>query len=223
MNLYFLVEGRRTEPQIYRRWLNHAFPELQEVTSAKRMTSSCFRIRSAGGYPQILQRLEGAVQEINSSGISLDALFVCVDAEEESYHERYEKVTTFLQKLDPSFHFVVIVQDCCIETWQLGNRSLLRPPPRTQALRELKSFYDVSRDDPEKMPTRAGYETRAGFHIDYLKSVLRDRGLRYTKKSIGTVGDSRHLGALVLRHEDTSHLRSFGRLVTAWRELGAEL
>jgi hypothetical protein len=230
LNLYFLLEGRHTEPQLYRRWLTHALPDLREVKHASELAGKCYRVRSAGGYPQILDRIRGSVEEVISAGVPLDQLFVCLDAEEESYDVRYARVATFLQELSPPFRHTVIVQDCCVETWLLGDRSLLRPPPRTEEMRRLRAFYDVRRDDPEGMPKQEGYATRARFHLEYLKAVVRDRNagrprerLRYSKRKVGYFGRPSHLQALVARCDETGHLRSFGHLLTAWRELGAEI
>ncbi len=230
MNLYFLLEGKRTEPQLYRRWLGHALPDLREVRHASELTEGGFRLRSAGGYPQILDRIRGSVEEVESSGIRLDQFFVCLDAEEASYDGRYAEVAAFLQALSPSFLFTVIVQNCCIETWLLGDRSLLRPPPRTEELRDLRSYYDVGRDDPEVMPARAGYGTRARFHLAYLKAVIRDRNagrtrerIRGTKRKVSYFGQPSHFRALVERRDETGHLESFGHLLTAWRGLGAAI
>ncbi len=230
MNLYFLLEGKRTEPQLYRRWLAYALPDLCEVRHASELDGGSFRLRSAGGYPQILDRIRGSVDEVESSGIRLDQFFVCLDAEEASYDQRYAEVAAFLQALSPSFLCTVIVQNCCVETWLLGDRSLLRPPPRTEELRDLQSYYDVSRDDPEDMPARAGYATRARFHLAYLKAVIRDRNagrirerFRYSKRRVGHFGQPSHLRALVDRHDETRHLNSFGHLLNAWRDLGAEI
>ncbi len=230
MNLYFLLEGKRTEPQLYRRWLRHALPDLPEVRHAGELTDGGFRLRSAGGYPQILDRIRGSVEEVESTGVRLDQFFVCLDAEEESYDERHARVAEFLQGLNPSFGFTVIVQNSCIETWFLGDRSLLRPSPKTDELRDLRSYYDVSRDDPEDMPAPAGYATRARFHFAYLKAVLRDRNagrsrerFRYSKRNVGYFGESSHFRALIERRDETGHLNSFGHLLTAWRWLGAEI
>ncbi len=191
MNLYFLLEGRRTE---------------------------------------ILQRIAGSVDEVKRADVSLETFFVCLDAEEESYDDRYAEVVGLLQKLSPPFHFTVIIQDCCIETWLLGNRPLLRPVTRTAELRELMEFYNVRVRDPEGMPKKEGYETRARFHGDYFKAVLRDRsrglkeeGLRSTKRRIGIVGERQYFESLIERHEETQHLRSFGHLLSAWRGLGARI
>ncbi len=230
MNLYFLLEGKRTEPQLYRRWLAHALPDLQEVRHASELIDGGFRLRSAGGYPQILDRIRGSVEEVESSGIQLDQFFVCLDAEEASYDERYAEVAAFLQALNPSFLFTVIIQNCCVETWLLGDRSLLRPPPKTDELRDLRSYYDVGRDDPEYMPARSGYATQARFHHAYLKAVIRNRNagrtqerFRYSKRQVGYFGQPSHLQSLVERRDETGQLESFGHLLTAWRGLGAEI
>ncbi len=230
MNLYFLLEGKRTEPQLYRRWLKYALPNLREVGHASELTDGGFRLRSAGGYPQILDRIRGSVDEVESSGVRLDQFFVCLDAEEDSYDERYAEVAKFLQALSPSFRFIVIVQNCCIETWLLGDRSLLRPPPKTDELRDLRAYYDVSRNDPEDMPARAGYATRARFHLAYLKAILRDRNtgrsrerFRYSKRHVGYFGQLSHFRALVERRDQTEHLKSFGHLLSAWRGLGTAI
>ncbi len=174
MNLYFLLEGKRTEPQLYRRWLRHALPDLHEVRHVGELTDGGFMLRSAGGYPQILERIRESVADIESSGVPLHQFFVCLDAEEDS--------------------------------------------------------YDVSRDDPEDMPVRAGYATRARFHFAYLKAVLRDRSagrtresFRYSKRQVGYFGEWSHFRALIERRDETGHLASFGHLLTAWRGLGAEI
>jgi hypothetical protein len=230
LNLYFLLEGKRTEPQLHRRWLAYALPDLREARNASELAGNGFRLRSAGGYPQILDRIRGSVQEVEASGVRLDQFFVCLDAEEETYHERYARASRFLQELSPSFHATVIVQHCCIETWLLGDRSLLRPPPKTDELRELRAYYDVSLYDPEEMPAGVGYATRALFHQDYLKAIVRDRNagraherIRYTKRRVGYFGQPSHFRALVQRRDEIEHLASFGHLLTAWRGLDAEI
>jgi hypothetical protein len=231
LRLYFLLEGRQSEPQLYRYWLAHAFPELREVRHASELEAGCYRLKSAGGYPEILKTIRASVSEVESCGVPLDEFFLCLDAEEESYEERYREAADQLHKLSPSFRSTVIVQDCCIETWLLGDRSLLRPPPQTQERRDLQAFYDVRSNDPEGLPRAEGYATRARFHFAYLKAVLRDRNrgrkelFRYSKKKVGSFyfSEPSAFQALVRRHDDFGHLRSFGHLLTSWRGLGAEL
>ncbi len=75
-------------------------PDLREVRHASELTDDSFRLRSAGGYPQILDRIRGSVDEVQSAGVRLDEFFVCLDAEEESYDERYARVAGFLQQED---------------------------------------------------------------------------------------------------------------------------
>lgn len=226
MNLYFLVEGKRTEPQLYRRWLRVFFPDHREVTHASELDGRSFRIRSAGGYPAILQRLQESCDEVRSSGRSIDRFFLCLDAEDESYQARYQEASQAIQRLSPAFPFVVVIQDCCVETWLLGNRSLTRRPPKTPELQELRADYDVHQRDPELLPQAEGFATRARFHLHYLKAILQNYGdtnfpLNYSKNDVGYFGRPEALKALIDRHDETGHLRSFGVLLAEMRSLGA--
>ncbi len=227
MNFYFLVEGKRTEPQLYRKWLRFLFPDHREVPHASELDGRSYRIRSAGGYPAILQRLRESCEEVRSSGKNIDRFFLCLDAEGESYTERYQEASFALQRLAPSFPFVVIVQDCCVESWLLGDRGLTRRPARGADLQALRRDYDVYDRDPELLPMAQGFATRARFHLHYLKAILRDHGdshpaLRYSKNDVGYFGRPEAFKALAGRHDETSHLRSFGFLLSEWRSLGAQ-
>lgn len=51
MNLYFLVEGRRTEKKVYRAWIHHVFPDLHEATTIEEVESNHFFLISGDGYP----------------------------------------------------------------------------------------------------------------------------------------------------------------------------
>ncbi len=227
MNFYFLVEGKRSESQLYRRWLSITFPDHSEVAHAAELDGRSFRIRSAGGYPAVLQRLRESCDEVASSGRRLDRFFLCLDAEEDSYADRYREASAAFQRLSPSFPFVVIVQDCCVETWLLGDRGLTRRPARTFELRALRETYDVNLEDPEMLPGDPGFATRARFHQHYLKTILRDHdegnfSLNYTKSDVGYFGRPGAFKALASRHDETGHLQSFGRLLAEWRSLGAQ-
>lgn len=228
MNFYLLVEGKSTEPKLYRKWLRYLFPDHREVSHASELDGQSFRIRSAGGYPLVLKLLRESCEEIQASGKRLDRFFLCLDAEEQSYAARYQEASQALQRLTPPFPFVVIVQDCCIETWLLGDRGLTRRPARKPLLQSLRAGYDVQVKDPELLPTGAGFATRARFHLHYLKAVLQDREdsslpLHYSKSDVGYFGRLEALRALANRNDETGHLQSFGILLAEWRSLGAQL
>ncbi len=225
MNLYFIVEGE-TEKKIYRSWLSHVFPSLRFVGRAEDVTEDCIRLLSGKGYPQYLNLIDEIIEEI--AGIvqdRVDHLFVCVDSEELSFEERHQEVTDRISQRHPPYRWSVIIQNCCIETWLLGNQRFFRPNPQRERLRGFKGFYDVSQLDPEKMGWHPEFQLRASFHFEYLREMIRDRSprLSYTKKKPGPTTERSYLRALADRHRQTDHIQSFGQLVAAWRQLGAEI
>jgi hypothetical protein len=48
-----LVEGERTEPKIYRKWVEYSFPKLTFVSQIQSVTNDCYCIFAGGGYPKI--------------------------------------------------------------------------------------------------------------------------------------------------------------------------
>ncbi len=50
MNLYLLVEGRRTEARIYHSWIARLFPGVRLAERPEDVTENCFRLISGGGY-----------------------------------------------------------------------------------------------------------------------------------------------------------------------------
>lgn len=109
---------------------------------------------------------------------------------------------------------LIVVADCCVETWLLGHRKIVARNPESRALRDHLAFYDVINDDPERMD-RPGptWPTRAGYHCEYLQEVFRERNLSFTKKHPGFAADKTYLKALQERVADTPHLRSFAELL----------
>jgi len=228
MNLFFLVEGEKTEVKIYKKWVEHTFPQLTFVKNIQLVTTNCFCIFPAGGYPKIFtdepSPLDICLTDITKHG-SIDHFFICLDSEEEDYKIRFKEVETELETLNEigisssvqtSIH--IIVQHCCIETWFLGNTKMLRKNPQSQNLLEFKKFYDVSINDPELMDCPDGYLTKASFHLEYLKKMLKEKNpnLTYTKKYQGPTTEKAYLEALRQRCEKTGHLSSLKRLFDIW-------
>ena len=56
MNLLFLVEGGKTEPKVYKAWLQHLFPSLTFVVRPEDMTMNTCRIIAGNGYPSMVDR-----------------------------------------------------------------------------------------------------------------------------------------------------------------------
>jgi hypothetical protein len=224
VNLDFLVEGDRTEPRVYREWLRHRFPMLTQVEQIDQVTSNCYILFRGNGYPSCLKRIGRVLADIRDRPV-IDHFFVCVDAEERSYDDKFAEISQVIANMEaqtgvrakhPRLTAHVIVQHCCIETWFLGHAKMLRRNPTSIRLGEMKSFYDVSLADPEAMGRPRGYVTRASFHLAYLQEMLREQGKIYSKTSPGVVLEQNYLDALRLRCTSTGHLPSLQRLFTAW-------
>lgn len=231
MNLYFLVEGKQTEKKVYQSWIGHVFSHLKKADHIKDIGKDSYRLFSIEGNTDRVDNIERALKEIsqhNSDALAegrepFDHLFVCVDAEEAGFETRLAQVERLAAgKVDPT-HCHAIVHNCCIETWFLGNRQMIKRNPQSERLRAWKSFYDVSKKCPESMECHPDFRLRAEFHLAYLKEMLHERGLNYSKSLPRPVQEHSYLLALVARHGKTGHIQSFGRLVESWRAIGGSI
>jgi hypothetical protein len=68
MNVYFLVEGRKTEKKVYPQWLSVLVPELTKVDDANSVSENNYYLFNGEGFPSILHHLKNAVEDINTIG-----------------------------------------------------------------------------------------------------------------------------------------------------------
>lgn len=186
MNIYFLVEGNRTEKQLYPRWIEYLIPNLIRVKYHDQVENNNYYLISGKGYPRILHDgLENAVDKIMET-LKYDYLVICVDADEDSVEERIKYIHEFIEKKEINLgktKIEIIVQNRCIETWLIGNRKMFDSRQSLdQPLGSYVNYYDVSQNDPEEM---GKYEMRnhADFHLKYLEEVFRSKNRTYTKTS----------------------------------------
>lgn len=215
MNLYFLVEGRSAERKLYPMWLHHLLPTLSQIPVPAVASRNNYFLISGGGYPHLLDRqLSASYADVNDSG-AYDYLVVCLDVDEVSRKERKDEVISAIAKqklyLLGTCELVVILQNRCLETWLLANRSVYpRQKPDSEELQEYINYYNVFRDDPEKMGHYAGFSTHAQFHEAYLKIMLREKNIRYTKQNPKDAGEKHYLEAMIDRTEkEPRHLQTF--------------
>jgi REP element-mobilizing transposase RayT len=210
MNIYFLVEGRRSEKKVYPQWLSYLLPGLTQVRYFDEAKNHNFYLFSSNGYPSILDDIKNAAEDINSCG-KYAYLVVCLDADESTVEEKREEINEIFQpgSLELKAELVIIVQNRCFETWFLGNRKVFPRNPQDEIFREYCRFYNVSIKDPELMPNFAGFNRIAQFHEDYLKRMLREKGIRYTKRNPGNVGEPHYIEALQKRTGNNhNHLKT---------------
>lgn len=246
MNFLFLVEGEKTEPKVYKAWLSHLFPNIEFVRKPEDMTSHSCRIIPGHGYPNMVStpksgvghsRLEACLLDILNFK-NVDYFFICVDSEEESYHDRYQEISSRLETLKTkvcldncqSTKFYIIVQDCCIETWALGNSEIANENQSKGISSDFQLFqahYNILANDPERMQNylsqdayfTKSFSTKARFHGAYLKEYLSEFGLTYSKKNPSVIADKEYLNALTKRCNSTNHLSSLKNLLELWEEI----
>lgn len=212
MNLYFLVEGEKTETALYPKWLSYLVPELTQVERFEDVASHNFYLFSGEGIPSIFNHLVNAVQDINSFG-KYDYLVLCLDSEELTIEETKqlvnEKLETVNIKLEADCKLEIIVQHPTIETWLLGNRKVFKRNPQGRLLREFIAFYNVMKEDSELMEKLPQYPTKAFFHEKYLREMLKEYNIRYKKSRPEVVLEKSYFEELQKRVAETpNHLKS---------------
>ena len=237
MNLLFLVEGGKTEPKVYKAWLQHLFPSLTFVVRPEDMTMNTYRIIAGNGYPSMVDRqnnnsevsrLEACLIDIEKFG-NVNHFFICIDSEEHSYTARFHELKSKLDELKSGYNIDsskteihIIIQHCCFETWALGNAEIPNEYSSigsSPVLSEFQAYYDILVNDPEEMssfPPGHIFRTKAKFHERYLKEYLKEFGLSYSKKDPKVVADKKYLDALKKRCESMNHLSSLKLLLDIW-------
>jgi len=185
MNLYFLVECL-TERKLYPKWLECLLPSFTRVFSPGEAYENNYYLISGGGFPSLLDNhLTSSVQDIADSG-NYDYLILALDADEMAVHDKVEEVTARLADESMTLYpceLKIVIQNRCIETWLLGNRIVFSRNPTAEALIGCIRFYNVFDNDPELMFKPVTFEESVStFHYEYLRVMLAERNIRYSKK-----------------------------------------
>ena len=130
-----------------------------------------------------------------------------------SYH--LDRINTELQSNGVSLQnagLVVFEQKVCMETWFLGNQSVFKENPQNSEYLEFIRYYNVGKDNPEAMGNmdENRFATTARFHVRYLKRMLEERNMTYSKNNTVDVQQSAYLQQLIKRYEETEHIATFG-------------
>lgn len=240
MNIYFLVEGAETEPKVYPKWLQHLLPSFQRVYTASQATSNNYYLFSGKGYERLLGTvLDNSIKDIILTN-NFDYLVICVDADNRTVEETISEVQTRIEEIKEKMKYTtesneeiplelpartslkIIVQNKCIETWFLGNRRTWTRNPQSKQLREYIEFYNVYELNPEDMGQINDTDTVSEFHYNYLKEILNEKGIKYTKNNPNDVKEKHYLDQLIKRQEETNHLQSFKTLIDFCRTVAQQ-
>ncbi|MGZ8222910.1 MAG: hypothetical protein ACXWT0_14790 [Methylobacter sp.] len=213
MNIYFLVEGK-TELKVYPQWLNHLAPTLSRVNFAQDASINNYYLISGLGYPRLLDiELVNSVEEINECA-NYDYLVLVIDSDDMTEQEKIDEIYQFINDnnimLNSSCQLQVIAQKSCMETWFLGNKRVYKNSVGNHSdFYQHAKFYDVSQQDPELMGKPKDFAGSVSiYHEIYLRKMLAERTIRYSKSTPKEVDEPYYLDELQKRVADTQHLTS---------------
>ncbi len=219
MNFYIIVEGDQTEMSVYPAWLSILAPTYTRIENAWDVGENNYYIFSGGGIPSIYTHVKNAVldiKSINGKGEArYDYLLVCLDTEEESRDYILGRINDELQSNDIELldaELIVFEHKVCMETWFLGNQDVFKDNPQNAEYLDYIKFYNVGMNNPEEMGNMDEYRfaTTAKFHLRYLKRMLEERNMTYSKNNTKDVEQKKYLEQLIKRFENTGHIASFG-------------
>jgi len=219
MNFYIIVEGDKTEMSVYPAWLSILAPAYTRIENAWNVGGNNYYIFSGGGIPSIYTHIKNAVLDINEingkGGAHYDYLLVCLDTEDESRDYILKQINKELQSSGVSLQnaeLLVFEQKVCMETWFLGNQNVFKDNPQNAEYLEYIRYYNVGSDNPEDMGNINAdrFTTTAKFHLRYLKRMLEERNMNYSKSNTNEVQQQAYLQQLIKRFETTGHIPSFG-------------
>ena len=236
MNVYFLVEGQRTEKKFYDAFMQYYFEgKLGRVQQVHEAVDRHYFILSANGYPKIFTHvLRNAIKDISDKN-NYQHLLLCIDTDEQDHAHRQAELDRYLQQykkdgieLPDHCQLHLMSQHRCMETWFLGNKKAYKDNPQDTTLVEYQQFYNVSQQDPEQMgilPRLAKKKLlHAQFHGDYLQRLLKERNIRYTKNMPSEVLHDPYLRAIRQRARDNApDLASFARFLDWCQTLQQQL
>ncbi|MCI5226503.1 MAG: hypothetical protein D3918_07545 [Candidatus Electrothrix sp. AX2] len=184
MNVYFLVEGK-TEKKVYPKWLAYLAPQLKRVNFPSDVLADNYYLISGGGFPSILDNhLVDSAADVNASG-KFDYFVLAIDTDDVSAKEKVEEVEEFIIDHNVVFNdceVVILPQVVCMETWFLGNQRIYARNPSSAQISAFTSHYNTAQNDPEKMQQPERYSGSIGnYHFQYLKNMLREKNIRYSK------------------------------------------
>lgn len=217
MKIIVLVEGN--EKKIFKHWIPYVNPNLSYITGADitKLVRNSFLIVLVGGHSKYEDFIKNAVEDINNHG-AIDRFVVCVASEDLTYDEKYEEINLITQKYPSNAETHIVIQHFCFETWALGNKRVFSRNPQDPIFRKYKMVYNVFFDDPEEMPEYSEEDlNRSQFAYKYLKKMLNEKNIRYTKSLPGSdlIGTS-YFNEILLRYRATNHIEKFRYFIRAF-------
>jgi hypothetical protein len=217
MNIYLVVEGFG-EKKVYNKWVRYLNPRMRFVDSVEKVTNNHIYLISGMGYPYYFEIIDSAIEDIKSKNI-FDRLVVSVDSEEMTYEEKLQEIEEHLQGKNIGFDYKVIIQHFCLETWALGNKSIVSRNSTSERVQKYRTIFDVLENDPELLPNNPEEScNRAQFAERYLRALFNEkyRNLTYTKNNTNSLLNRKYYKRVKQRMVGSRHINSFNDFLTAF-------
>ena len=211
MNIYLVVEGKCSEPKIYKKWIKFVNPGFEFVDDIDQIDENNVYLVSGGGHPQYFDVIRDGAFDVAEND-KFDLFVIAIDSEEMTYEEKKGEITDYIESMKLSINYRIIVQHFCIETWALGNRSIIPRSSTTDQIKTYRRIWDVLTNDPELLPSLPQDSlNRAQFAEKYLRALLKATSpkLGYSKRNPNALLEFDYFDKIRTRYLETNHIRSF--------------
>lgn len=218
MNIYLVVEGLAGAKMVYAHWVPLVNPDLRVRKNIDEVDQNSLWIVGGGGIPSYYQVIKAGVEDV-ASNESFDRLVVAIDSEDMSCHEKKSEIEELIDGLNFNIAYRVVVQHFCLETWFLGNRSIISRNSDVECVRKYRGIYDVLDNDPELLPeVPENSLNRAQFAYKYLSGLINAKNpiLRYKKNRPSFILNDKYYNRVKERFDQTEHIASFGDFLMAF-------
>lgn len=177
------------------------------------------------GYPNYKDRIIKAIEDICERDFFIQ-LIIWIDQEERIVEVIKTEIADLINNkienynitanTSKSISWTLIIANCCVETWLLGNNKLARKAKKIKQNQEFFDHFNIAKYDPEECPRRDCDRNRADTHLKYLKKLFNSVNSKYTKYDPGLAKELYYLMELKKRLEK-GHILSIAPLFSLRR------
>ena len=218
MNIYLVVEGLAGAKMVYAHWVPLVNPDLRVRKNIDEVDQNSLWIVGGGGGPSYYEVIKAGAEDV-ASNESFDRLVVAIDSEDMSYHDKKSEIEELIDGLNFNIVYRVVVQHFCLETWFLGNRSIISRNSDVECVRKYRGIYDVLENDPELLPgVQENRLNRSQFAYKYLSCLInaKNPSLSYKKNRPLFILNNKYYNRVKERFDQTEHIASFGDFLMAF-------
>lgn len=221
MNLYVLVEGEKAAKSVYTAWIKYENSNLNPVDYISDIKENNYIVVAGFGQPNIWNHFQNAITDVNNAA-NINRLVLIIDAEEKTFEEKRSEARSYIDKVKCKADIYLVIQDFCLETWLLGNKSIFRKKSTEPELQKYLSHFDIRQNDPELLPDYPPKKlNRANFAYYYLRAGIKDLYTNrkfYNKHNAGIALENGFYYQVKHTHINYGYLSSFKEFLVAVNE-----